>query len=244
MVMAATAAAASSSSSSSGISGIVAGTMGEAEPVLDLGAGVEAGLGLGDTMSRFMPINYRELSAFIQIAFTKYMLMVVFTLLALLYIHRCFFAHAISTHPSDPIKSQYAPSFLAGYRSACTILGSVRQQFWLFPRQIARFWVLWTHAFSATVSAYASFFFFQPLFVSSDAVFHYSKTLFDIASHLSVSHSSFYPPPPPLLTFFPHLSSIFVPAIYCYALEAAVGVGTKQQTNFLLAKITCGRSTI
>ncbi|EKM78436.1 hypothetical protein AGABI1DRAFT_121521 [Agaricus bisporus var. burnettii JB137-S8] len=89
-------------------------------------------LALGETMSRFMPINYRELT--------------------LLYIHRCFFAHAISTNPADPIKSQYAPSFLAGYRSACTILGSVKQQFWLFPRQIARFWVLWTHAFSATVS--------------------------------------------------------------------------------------------
>ncbi|KXN89689.1 hypothetical protein AN958_05229 [Leucoagaricus sp. SymC.cos] len=90
-----------------------------------------AGLGLGETMSRLMPINYRELT--------------------LLYIHRCFFAHAIETHPADPIKSQYAPSFLAGYRSACTILGSVRKQFMLFPRQIARFWVLWTHAFSATV---------------------------------------------------------------------------------------------
>ena len=72
--------------------------------------------------------------------------------LALLYIHRCFFAHAISTNPLDPIKSQYAPSFLAGYRSACTILASIKLQFSMFPAQIARFWVLWTHAFSASVS--------------------------------------------------------------------------------------------
>ncbi|KAF8153104.1 fungal-specific transcription factor domain-containing protein [Crassisporium funariophilum] len=90
------------------------------------------GLGLAQTMSHFMPTNYRELT--------------------LLYIHRCFFAHAISSNPLDPIKSQYAPSFLAGYRSACTIVASVRQQFALFPAQIARFWVLWTHAFSASVS--------------------------------------------------------------------------------------------
>lgn len=76
---------------------------------------------------------------------------------ALLYIHRCFFAHAISSHPHDPIKSQYAPSFLAGYRSACTIIASVGQQFALFPAQIARFWVLWTHAFSAAVRFYPSF---------------------------------------------------------------------------------------
>ncbi|KAG6909735.1 hypothetical protein DXG01_015723 [Tephrocybe rancida] len=89
------------------------------------------GAGLAQTMKHFMSINYRELT--------------------LLYIHRCFFAHAITSHPTDPIRSQYAPSFLAGYRSACTIIGSVRQQFELFPAQIARFWVLWTHAFSAAV---------------------------------------------------------------------------------------------
>ncbi|TFK25407.1 hypothetical protein FA15DRAFT_668474 [Coprinopsis marcescibilis] len=89
------------------------------------------GVGLAQTMSHFMSINYRELT--------------------LLYIHRCFFAHALSNNTSDPIKSQYAPSFLAGYRSACTIVNSVKQQFTLFPAQIARFWVLWTHAFSASV---------------------------------------------------------------------------------------------
>ncbi|EDR10554.1 uncharacterized protein LACBIDRAFT_317113 [Laccaria bicolor S238N-H82] len=66
----------------------------------------------------------------------------------LLYIHHCFFAQS---NPLDPIKSQYAPSFLAGYRSACTIIGSVKQQFAMFPAQIARFGVLWTHASSATV---------------------------------------------------------------------------------------------
>ncbi|KAF8216287.1 hypothetical protein K438DRAFT_1559273, partial [Mycena galopus ATCC 62051] len=38
---------------------------------------------------------------------------------ALLYIDHCFFAHAISNHPNDPIKSSYAASFLAGYRSVC-----------------------------------------------------------------------------------------------------------------------------
>ncbi|KAK7042315.1 fungal-trans domain-containing protein [Favolaschia claudopus] len=89
------------------------------------------GLGLSQTMSHFMPINYRHLT--------------------LLYIHRCFFAHAISNHPSDPIKSPYAPSFLAGYRSACDLLASLRLQFDTFPAEIARFWVLWTHAFSSAI---------------------------------------------------------------------------------------------
>ncbi|KIY68115.1 hypothetical protein CYLTODRAFT_421875, partial [Cylindrobasidium torrendii FP15055 ss-10] len=89
------------------------------------------GAGLSQTMSHYMPHNYRELT--------------------LLYVHRCFFVHAITSNPLDPIKSQYAPSFLAGYRSACDLLASVGKQFSKFPSQIARFWVLWTHAFSSAV---------------------------------------------------------------------------------------------
>ncbi|KAJ3920554.1 hypothetical protein F5877DRAFT_15188, partial [Lentinula edodes] len=92
---------------------------------------IPEGAGLKETMSYCMPTNYRELT--------------------LLYIHRCFFTHAIQSNPTDPIKSQYAPSFLAGYRSACDLLNAVRKQFTMFPAQIARFWVLWTHAFSSTV---------------------------------------------------------------------------------------------
>ncbi|KAI0943568.1 hypothetical protein AcW1_002704 [Taiwanofungus camphoratus] len=89
------------------------------------------GTGLSQTMSHFMPINYLHLT--------------------LLYVHRCFFAQALADHPTDPLRSQYAPSFLAGYRSACALLSTVREQFTLFPVQIARFWVLWTHAFSSSV---------------------------------------------------------------------------------------------
>ena len=59
-------------------------------------------------------------------------------------------------HPTYPMRSQYAPSFLAGYRSACTLLSMLREQFELFPTQIARFWVLWTHAFSACVSTHVA----------------------------------------------------------------------------------------
>jgi hypothetical protein len=49
------------------------------------------------------------------------------------------------------MKSQYAPSFLAGYRSACELLGAVRIQFQLFPAHVARYWNLWTHSFSGAV---------------------------------------------------------------------------------------------
>ena len=55
--------------------------------------------------------------------------------------------------PDDHMRSQYAPSYLAGYRSATAVLSPVREQFSIFPTVIGRFWVIWTHAFSACVSS-------------------------------------------------------------------------------------------
>ncbi|TDL27742.1 hypothetical protein BD410DRAFT_327726 [Rickenella mellea] len=97
-----------------------------AAPVDNSGIGKLAGV-----MKHYMPINYR---GFI-----------------LVYLHRSFFAQALCDHPTDPFRSQYAPSFLAAYEAACSILGALREQFALFPEKIARFWPLWTHAFSSAV---------------------------------------------------------------------------------------------
>ncbi|KAJ7220750.1 fungal-specific transcription factor domain-containing protein [Mycena pura] len=69
----------------------------------------------------------------------------------LMYIHRSFFAQAIIEQPVNPLKSIYAPSFLAAYRSSATILKSVREQFAVMPNACARFWTMWTFAFSAAV---------------------------------------------------------------------------------------------
>ncbi|KAJ7476655.1 fungal-specific transcription factor domain-containing protein [Mycena latifolia] len=69
----------------------------------------------------------------------------------LMYIHRSFFAQAIIEQPVNPLKSTYAPSFLAAYRASATILKSVREQFAVMPNACARFWTMWTSAFSAAV---------------------------------------------------------------------------------------------
>ncbi|KDR81325.1 hypothetical protein GALMADRAFT_116293 [Galerina marginata CBS 339.88] len=69
----------------------------------------------------------------------------------LMYIHRSFFAQAIIEHPVNPLKSSYAPSFLAAYRASSTILKSVREQFNIWPNSCSRFWTMWTFAFSAAV---------------------------------------------------------------------------------------------
>ncbi|KAF6750634.1 fungal-specific transcription factor domain-containing protein [Ephemerocybe angulata] len=69
----------------------------------------------------------------------------------LLYIHRSFFAQAIIDHPENPLKSAYAPSFLASYRASSTILKCVIEQFKVWPGSSARFWTMWTFAFTAAV---------------------------------------------------------------------------------------------
>lgn len=69
----------------------------------------------------------------------------------LLSIHRAFFAQAIIDCPDNPLRSQFAPSFLAAYRASCTILKAINDQFTLLPTLCARFWIIWTYAFSAAV---------------------------------------------------------------------------------------------
>ncbi|KAI1790217.1 fungal-specific transcription factor domain-containing protein [Ganoderma leucocontextum] len=69
----------------------------------------------------------------------------------LLFLHRSFFAQAIIDCPRNPLRSAYAPSFLAAYRSSSTVLKVVRDQFNMYPTMCARFWVIWTFAFSAAV---------------------------------------------------------------------------------------------
>ncbi|KAI0332681.1 hypothetical protein GY45DRAFT_1368915 [Cubamyces sp. BRFM 1775] len=69
----------------------------------------------------------------------------------LLFLHRSFFAQAIMDCPRNPLRSAYAHSFLAAYRSSCTILKVVKEQFGQYPGMCARFWVIWTFAFSSAV---------------------------------------------------------------------------------------------
>lgn len=69
----------------------------------------------------------------------------------LIYIHRSFFAQAIIDQPINPLKSTYAPSFLAAYRASGTLLKSIRDQFATWPNTAGRYWSMWTFAFSAAV---------------------------------------------------------------------------------------------
>jgi hypothetical protein len=122
----------------------------------------DKGLPFAQTMSKVMPNNYRFLSSCPPFDHPDFIVYVIF-ILALLYIHRGYFSIALQNQPQDPLKSNYAPSFLAGYRSSCELISLIRAQFAYYPAQIARFWVLWTHSFSASVSFTCVFTQYNPL---------------------------------------------------------------------------------
>lgn len=71
---------------------------------------------------------------------------------AMLYIHRSFFAQAVLDFPSNPLRSPFAPSFLAAYRCASAIIKTTAINFQKYPELFARFWSMWNHLLSAAVS--------------------------------------------------------------------------------------------
>ena len=73
--------------------------------------------------------------------------------LAMLYLHRSFFARAMLDFPSNPLRSPFAPSFLAAYRCASAIIKTTAMNFQKYPELFARFWAVWSHLLSAAVSS-------------------------------------------------------------------------------------------
>ncbi|KAH9946509.1 hypothetical protein B0H21DRAFT_693617 [Amylocystis lapponica] len=69
----------------------------------------------------------------------------------LLYMHRGFFARAISDHPRDPLGSPYGTSFIAAYRSAGSLVALVGNVHSQLKELSERMWFLWTHLFSCAI---------------------------------------------------------------------------------------------
>ena len=62
-----------------------------------------------------------------------------FRTFSMLYIHRSFFAQALLDHPENPLKSVYATSFLAAYRSASAIIRASTQYLERYPDLLMRY---------------------------------------------------------------------------------------------------------
>ncbi|EIW79928.1 hypothetical protein CONPUDRAFT_106629 [Coniophora puteana RWD-64-598 SS2] len=96
----------------------------------------QVGNGIGDEqvakeMQNFARSHYRELT--------------------LMFLHRGFFAQAMTDYPSDPQRSPVVQSFIAAYQSACSVLASTIVTFSQNPTLLARIWRPWSFAFSAAV---------------------------------------------------------------------------------------------
>ncbi|KAI0795509.1 hypothetical protein C8Q75DRAFT_454538 [Abortiporus biennis] len=71
--------------------------------------------------------------------------------LMLLYLHRPFFAKAISSHPDNPLESPYAYSFINSYHCAVVMLQTTAFEFAYHPRLMSRVWQVWTFTFVSSV---------------------------------------------------------------------------------------------
>lgn len=69
----------------------------------------------------------------------------------LLYMHRGFFARALSDHPKDPLGSPYGTSVIAAYRSAGSLIALMRNLHSQLREPMERMWFLWTHMFSCAI---------------------------------------------------------------------------------------------
>jgi len=69
----------------------------------------------------------------------------------MLYIHRSFFVQAMLDYPSNPLRSPFAPSFLAAYRCASVIIKTSAMNYQKYPDLFSRFWTLWSHLLSAAI---------------------------------------------------------------------------------------------
>ncbi|KAJ3979852.1 hypothetical protein F5890DRAFT_829049 [Lentinula detonsa] len=70
----------------------------------------------------------------------------------MLYLHRSFFAHAMLTHPSNPLMSPFALSFLAAYRAASVIIKAAVHFYDRCSAVVPRVWFLTYHVFSAAMT--------------------------------------------------------------------------------------------
>uniref|UniRef100_A0A8H8CI67 Xylanolytic transcriptional activator regulatory domain-containing protein n=1 Tax=Psilocybe cubensis TaxID=181762 RepID=A0A8H8CI67_PSICU len=71
--------------------------------------------------------------------------------LMLLFLHRSYFAQAMTEHPDNPLNSKYSQSVHAAYSSACIVLQDTRAQFMKKPLLCSRIWRIWSFTFSAAV---------------------------------------------------------------------------------------------
>lgn len=76
------------------------------------------------------------------------------TPLALLNLHRTYFAQALHEQPHDLLKHRYGPSVVATYRSAWRLIEGLKLPSRKSPNLLSRYSLAWSQVLSAAVSSY------------------------------------------------------------------------------------------
>ncbi|KZS94505.1 hypothetical protein SISNIDRAFT_46734 [Sistotremastrum niveocremeum HHB9708] len=69
----------------------------------------------------------------------------------LLYLHRVFFARAITEFPNDPLGCPFGHSVISAYETSCAIVSGTRLTLGMISEGIHRYWFFYAHAFSAAM---------------------------------------------------------------------------------------------
>ncbi|KAL5512538.1 hypothetical protein ACEPAG_3191 [Sanghuangporus baumii] len=72
--------------------------------------------------------------------------------ITLLLLHRSFFAHALIEDPTNPVRTQFGPSFLSMYRSAASLISNIEREIEGRSHYVMRCWPVLGHALHATVA--------------------------------------------------------------------------------------------
>jgi hypothetical protein len=99
-------------------------------------------------LQRHIVLAIREMSMCL---LRYHVLRVLTALVDLLYMHRGFFARALSDHAKDPLGSPYGSSVIAAYRSAGSLIALMGNLHSQLQEPMERMWFLWTHMFSCAV---------------------------------------------------------------------------------------------
>jgi hypothetical protein len=101
-------------------------------------------------MQRWIVLSSKEASQFVTTA--KYRCTFLTDVVALLNLHRTYFAQALRDQPHDLLRHRYAPSVMATYRSAWRLIRGLEKPSIKIPNLLSRFSLAWSHALSAAVS--------------------------------------------------------------------------------------------
>ncbi|KAL5504537.1 hypothetical protein ACEPAH_7198 [Sanghuangporus vaninii] len=71
--------------------------------------------------------------------------------ITLLLLHRSFFTHALVEDPTNPVRTQFGPSFLSMYRSAASMISNIQREIEGRSHYVMRCWPVLGHTLHATV---------------------------------------------------------------------------------------------